>query len=153
LKIFYPKFYLVDEMTDIKFAIEAVKAGCFQNVIRANGTMKQLNEHQRRIRNILVQHAQGVPETIRVYRGIRDIPRDVKVLDHPIPFSTSLNLGFVCGWLYDVKNPRILIFDLPPYYPHIKVEDDDEDEIIIPNGIIHVYKQVWIFSYARILQK
>lgn len=138
-----------------KFVISSIKAGTLQNIVRQNKPFV-LNLEQTYIINcfnvIVSDKAKTNKEQI-VYRAMYNvlIPEEGKQrLPHPIPFSATTSLNLAIDWLYNTPNNKcILIIYLPDKYPYLKIDNDDEFEVILPAGDIIIDRLIYIKDYIH----
>lgn len=136
-----------------KFVISSIKAGSLQNIIRQNNPFV-LNSEQTHIINwfntIAAEKAKTNEKQI-VYRAMYNIliPEEGKQrLPHPIPFSTTTSLKLAIDWLCNApKNKCILIIYLPDKCAYLKVDNDDEFEVILPAGEIIIDRLIHVNDY------
>lgn len=74
------------------------------------------------------------------------IPKEGKrKLPHPIPFSTTTSLKLAIDWLCNAPEDKcILMIYLPDKCPYLKIDNDDEFEVILPAGDIIIDRLVYV---------
>lgn len=135
---------IIQSNIQYKNVIECIQSGVLQHVVSIDtqgNLISKINKHNQRIIHIFNElclrvSLYSIPHPFHVYRALYNIPDTIDVLQHPIPFSTTLSLSFAQDWLYGYNKGRVILSFPVTKQPYVYVNNNIEQEVLFPAGKI-----------------